>query len=87
MSAASSALFEQPFTVADRPVRLGASVGVALYPRDALGAEQLLAQADGAMYLAKRARGGRTSAGRRPATTVVSGAARHAEDPWGSPVG
>jgi diguanylate cyclase (GGDEF)-like protein/PAS domain S-box-containing protein len=81
-------LFEEPFTVADRPVMLGASIGVALYPRDALGAEQLLAQADGAMYLAKRARRRQDVAQPgRPATTVVSGAARHAEDPWGSPVG
>jgi diguanylate cyclase (GGDEF)-like protein len=68
-------LFEEPFTVADRPVMLGASIGVALHPRDALDAEQLLAQADGAMYLAKRARRRDDVRPGSPTTTVVSGAA------------
>ena len=46
-------LFEEPFAVPG-PGWLGASVGVALCPGDALDAANLLARADAAMYLAKR---------------------------------
>src|SRR5439155_1898 len=45
----------QPFHVAGAEFQLGASIGVALYPRDAHDAEGLLKAADGAMYRAKRA--------------------------------
>jgi len=37
-------------------IRLGASVGVAIYPRDGLTTEEILNAADQAMYTAKRAR-------------------------------
>ncbi len=37
-------------------IKLGASVGVAIYPRDGLTTEQILNAADRAMYTAKRAR-------------------------------
>jgi len=45
----------EPFHVAGAEFQLGASIGVALYPRDAHDAEGLLKAADGAMYRAKRA--------------------------------
>jgi diguanylate cyclase (GGDEF)-like protein/PAS domain S-box-containing protein len=49
----------EPFHVAGAEFQLGASIGVALYPRDAHDADGLLQAADGAMYRAKRAgRGG-----------------------------
>jgi diguanylate cyclase (GGDEF)-like protein/PAS domain S-box-containing protein len=38
------------------PIELGASVGVAIYPRDGLATEQVLNAADRAMYTAKRGR-------------------------------
>lgn len=43
-------------SLADAPVGLGASVGVASYPGDATDAQSLLAQADAAMYRDKRDR-------------------------------
>jgi diguanylate cyclase (GGDEF)-like protein/PAS domain S-box-containing protein len=61
-------LFAEPFTVADRSVTLGASIGVALHPRDAWDAAQLLARADAAMYAAKRARRGNDG---RPASPAA----------------
>ena len=39
------------------PIGLSASVGVALYPRDGTGTDELLAAADRSMYAAKGARG------------------------------
>jgi len=45
----------EPFHVAGAEFQLGASVGIALYPRDGHDAEALLKAADGAMYSAKRA--------------------------------
>jgi diguanylate cyclase (GGDEF)-like protein/PAS domain S-box-containing protein len=49
----------EPFHVAGAEFQLGASIGVALYPRDAHDPDGLLQAADGAMYRAKRAgRGG-----------------------------
>jgi diguanylate cyclase (GGDEF)-like protein/PAS domain S-box-containing protein len=48
-----------PFHVSGAEFQLGASIGVALYPRDAHDPDGLLQAADGAMYRAKRAgRGG-----------------------------
>lgn len=51
-------LAENPFRHEDREIRLGASIGIALFPRDAIDSEGLLACADAAMYEAKR--GGRS---------------------------
>lgn len=45
-----------PFEVAGLPLRLSASWGVAQFPRDADGADELMAQADERMFKAKRAR-------------------------------
>ncbi|MCJ8519352.1 diguanylate cyclase (GGDEF)-like protein/PAS domain S-box-containing protein [Pseudorhizobium tarimense] len=48
------ALFENPFLVVGHPVRLSASVGVAIYPDHASGAADLLHKSDLAMYARKR---------------------------------
>jgi diguanylate cyclase (GGDEF)-like protein len=44
---------EAPFTVADAELRIGASIGAALYPNDSSDAETLHRHADSAMYQAK----------------------------------
>lgn len=46
----------QPFPTGDRDVRLEASVGVTLFPRDGLDLATLLQRAESAMYRAKSAR-------------------------------
>ncbi len=45
----------EPIIIRDEIVRLGASVGIACFPRDAQTAEELLRCADAAMYRAKHA--------------------------------
>lgn len=47
----------QPIPIAGHDVVVGASVGIAVYPKDADDAERLVNAADGAMYLAKEAGG------------------------------
>ncbi|WP_298693053.1 GGDEF domain-containing protein [uncultured Sphingomonas sp.] len=55
---------EQPFEdCSDRPVLAGASVGIAFGPVADRGADQILADADVALYLAKEAGGGRHAIG------------------------
>ncbi|HZE04351.1 MAG TPA: EAL domain-containing protein [Solirubrobacteraceae bacterium] len=49
---------EPPFVLADAELRIGASVGAALYPYDAEDAERLHRRADSAMYQAKESGGG-----------------------------
>ncbi|MEN7342602.1 MAG: EAL domain-containing protein [Pseudomonadota bacterium] len=50
---------KQPFIIAGHSISIGASVGIAMYPHDALDAEELMTRADLAMYEAKRnGRGG-----------------------------
>ncbi|MDO9010957.1 MAG: bacteriohemerythrin [Gallionella sp.] len=44
----------QPILINGTPVKVTASIGVTLYPRDKSEAEQLLVHADEAMYVAKR---------------------------------
>ncbi|KAB2933344.1 MAG: EAL domain-containing protein [Leptonema illini] len=46
--------FKQPFRVAGRDVFVSASIGIAVFPDDARVADDLIKQADSAMYLAKR---------------------------------
>ena len=53
-----SAALESPFHVADAELRIGASIGAALYPHDAADAEALHQHADSAMYDAKEGGGG-----------------------------
>jgi predicted signal transduction protein with EAL and GGDEF domain len=48
-----------PFRLADAALQVGASVGISLFPADALDAGDLLKHADAAMYQAKRAGRGR----------------------------
>lgn len=49
--------FEEPFEIDGHPYRLGASVGIALHPRDADDFEELMHHADAAMYAASRSPG------------------------------
>lgn len=58
----------RPFEVELQTVRIGASIGVALYPSDGTDAEKLLQAADNAMYAAKAAGKG-TFAFASPAST------------------
>jgi diguanylate cyclase (GGDEF)-like protein len=53
-----SEALEPPFAIADAELRIGASIGAALYPRDAGEAETLHRHADSAMYRAKENGGG-----------------------------
>ncbi|MGB9186304.1 MAG: sensor domain-containing diguanylate cyclase [Solirubrobacteraceae bacterium] len=48
--------FVPPFVLGGRQIRLGASVGRAVYPRDAADADALLRHADAAMFESKRGR-------------------------------
>jgi diguanylate cyclase (GGDEF)-like protein/PAS domain S-box-containing protein len=48
------AAFEAPFEVDGRNLRIGASVGIAIYPEHGADADTLVRRADSAMYAAKR---------------------------------
>lgn len=52
---AAIAFSERPLSVGERRLRVTGSVGVALYPRDCRSADELLANADLALYRAKAA--------------------------------
>jgi diguanylate cyclase (GGDEF)-like protein/PAS domain S-box-containing protein len=62
----------RPFSIAGTDFHIGASIGIAVFPRDANDAEDLLGHADAAMYQAK-ARGRNTVA-------VFSGEARQSRE-------
>jgi diguanylate cyclase (GGDEF)-like protein/PAS domain S-box-containing protein len=51
------ALLEQPFNLAGQPVRISATIGIAIYPQDASDEQLLIKSADQAMYHAKHAGG------------------------------
>lgn len=51
------AAIRTPLTLANRPVGIGASIGIAMFPDDGLRQDDLLRNADFAMYRAKRAGG------------------------------
>jgi diguanylate cyclase (GGDEF)-like protein len=46
-------IFQTPFTIADRAVMVTASIGVSVYPQDGKSAEELISNADAAMYHVK----------------------------------
>ena len=48
----------QPYLIQDKPVRIGASIGIATYPDDADSLTDLSQLADKAMYRAKHTGGG-----------------------------
>jgi len=47
-------VLSQPFDLQGQPCQVGASIGIALFPDDSKDTEQLIKQADEAMYLAKQ---------------------------------
>jgi diguanylate cyclase (GGDEF)-like protein/PAS domain S-box-containing protein len=51
--------FHNPLDLAEQPIQLGVSIGVALFPEHGRDAESLVHAADQAMYAAKRAGSGR----------------------------
>ncbi|MFI1988608.1 diguanylate cyclase domain-containing protein [Actinoplanes sp. NPDC020271] len=51
-------LLREPFEIDGRPVRIGASIGVASFPRHAIEFGALMKDADASMYQAKRGGGG-----------------------------
>jgi diguanylate cyclase (GGDEF)-like protein/PAS domain S-box-containing protein len=51
-------VLEHPFEIDGRSIRIDASIGIAVYPRDGQDAPTLMRHADAAMYMAKRARCG-----------------------------
>jgi diguanylate cyclase len=62
VASALKELVETPLTVSERIVRIGASVGVAMFPDDGQTPEALTTLADARMYAAKRDGGGRVKA-------------------------
>ncbi|MDE1996996.1 MAG: GGDEF domain-containing protein, partial [Rhizobiaceae bacterium] len=49
----------QPYTISDKTIEIGASVGISIYPDDGVAIDSLLEAADAAMYQAKAAGRGR----------------------------
>ncbi|MCE1240263.1 MAG: EAL domain-containing protein [Azonexaceae bacterium] len=60
-AAAILAALEKPFETDGQLLHVGASIGLSLHPDDAEDAEQLLRNADTAMYVAKRQGGGQVA--------------------------
>ena len=56
----------EPIVVDGRSFKLGVSIGIALFPKDAEDGESLYQAADRAMYQAKKERTGRLPDGDRP---------------------
>lgn len=71
-----------PIVIAGQTCQVGLSVGVALYPADGRDMDALVAHADGAMYAAKRAGGGRFEFARARAADL-SGPLRLPLFAWG----
>ena len=53
------AALSEPFMIGEQELRLGASVGVSLFPENATDASALVSRADSAMYAAKKSGGNR----------------------------
>jgi diguanylate cyclase (GGDEF)-like protein/PAS domain S-box-containing protein len=65
-------LLAAPFVLDGQPVSVGCSLGAALFPAHGADSEELLSQADRAMYAAKRAGGGLALAAPRPAADLAA---------------
>ncbi len=65
--------FRSPLDLADAPVEVGVSIGVALFPWHGADAGELVSAADSAMYEAKQAGGGRAVLAPRRLTAASSG--------------
>lgn len=52
-------LLKEPFLAGHRECRVGASIGISIFPEDGRASAELLEKADAAMYVAKQAGGGR----------------------------
>ena len=63
------AAMEAPFRIGGHELRLGASVGRAVFPVDGEDAEALLRRSDAAMFTEKRARYARRADGAPPLAT------------------
>jgi diguanylate cyclase (GGDEF)-like protein len=61
-----------PVVDGDRILRFAASIGISLYPDDAVDASALLRHADEAMYAAKKARKARRENGYRPGAEIAA---------------
>jgi diguanylate cyclase (GGDEF)-like protein len=46
--------FSEPMAVKDQQISVGVSIGISLYPRDGHEGDELIRQADAAMYAAKQ---------------------------------
>jgi diguanylate cyclase (GGDEF)-like protein len=66
----AASLLAAPFDLAGKSVSVSASIGVALRVDDSTGPETLIAEADGAMYEAKRAGKGRVVRSRSAVLTT-----------------
>ncbi len=66
-----ASVFDQPFTIAGRQVRVRGSIGTALYPDDAENLEALLNISDRRMYAQKHLTETSTPATGDPATSVI----------------
>lgn len=63
------AALDVPLRVGDNILRIGASIGIALYPEDGQDPEALIRQSDAAMYVAKRTKSRIAHASMVPATS------------------
>lgn len=76
---------EQPFVLGpEEEIFLGMSMGVAVYPKDGEDVDQLIRQADAAMYTAKSNKYNRTSWWRSSMLSLTSRAKEETIDPYGA---
>jgi hemerythrin-like metal-binding protein len=67
-----TAALEAPMELRGESVKIGASIGIATYPKHAVSADPLLAAADAAMYQAKRAGSDRIASAQHSSGSVVT---------------
>ena len=73
------AALKLPFRIDGLDVRISASIGLAVFPDHGANVDALVAAADGAMYVAKRAGGGRVQSGGRRSPGRSRAAGRSSE--------